>query len=76
MREILMEQSEFLMDLQELFTKQLEEVKRTCCVVMAIGFTVDALTEWMSWMEEESRDEGAKCIGKWKLEMFFGFSFV
>ena len=62
MREILMEQLELLMDLWELFAKQLEEVKRIHCVVMAIRFTVDALMEWMSWMEEESGDDRARSI--------------
>ena len=47
-REILMEQLELLMDLRELFAKQLEEVKRTRHVVSVVSFVVDVLTEWIS----------------------------
>ena len=54
-REILMEQSELLMDLQALFTQQLEEVRRTSHAVMVVGFAVNLLMERMSQMEEKNR---------------------
>ena len=56
-----MEQSELLMDLWELFVKQLEEKKRTHCAVMVIGFAVDELGQ-MSQMEEESGGGRARSI--------------
>ena len=64
MWEVCLEHSEFLADIQELFTKQLEEMKRICKAVLAVGFAMDDLVEHLAWMEEGSRDgnEGAKSI--------------
>ena len=69
--EVLLEHSELLRDLWELFgkqlkqfEKQLEEVRGLQQVVSVIRFTVDEVVEWMSWMEEGSGsgNDGARSI--------------
>ena len=51
---MLLEHSDFLTDIQELFAKQLEEMQRVQKSVLELGFILDELIEWTSWMEEES----------------------
>ena len=62
--EILLEHSELLADIWELFMKQLDEMKRLQKVVSVIGFAIDEVTEQMSQMEEGSgnRNDGARSI--------------
>ena len=48
--EVLLEHSEFLADIQEVFAKQLEETKRIQKAVSATRIMVDELMEWMAWM--------------------------
>ena len=64
MWEILLEHSELLVDMQELFTKQLEEMKRLWKAVLVIRFAIDEVMEWMSQMEEGSGNgnNGARSI--------------
>ena len=61
-REVLLEQSELLRELQDLqaqqlevLEKHLEEVKGAWQLISAIGYTLEALVEYVSRLEERSR---------------------
>ena len=65
MQEVLLEQSELLRDLWGLMKSQLDELKGLWWSVTEMGFAMDKIVEWMSWVKEgnESGNDSMEYIG-------------